>query len=76
MSLQAEQLTVPEIKERLATGQTSTGQVVNITSAGIQVSLQKMGLKSAKYSCSYLSLRKKAAELDREGQSLEVIAVL
>ena len=72
--LQAEQLTVPEIKERLATGKTSTGQVVNITSQGIQVSLKKMGLKSAKYSASHLSLRRKAAELDREGQSLEAIA--
>ena len=42
--------------------------------AGIQVSLQKMGLKAAKRSASYLSMRRKAAELDREGQSLEAIA--
>lgn len=72
--LYTQQLTAAEIKEHLAAGKTSTGQVVNITSAGIQVSLQKMGLKSAKYSASYLSLRRKAAELDRKGQSLEAIA--
>jgi hypothetical protein len=33
-----------------------------------------MGLKPAKYSASYLSVRRKAAELDREGQSLKAIA--
>ena len=70
----AEQLTAPEMKERLETGQTSTGQVVNITVAGIQKSLNKMRLKTAKYSASYISVREKAAELDREGQSLEAIA--
>jgi hypothetical protein len=42
--LYAQQLTAAEIKQHLAAGKTSTGQVVNITVAGIQVSLQKMGL--------------------------------
>jgi hypothetical protein len=46
--LHAEELTAPEIKERLATGQTSTGQVVNITVAGIQKSLNKVRLKGCK----------------------------
>jgi hypothetical protein len=42
--LYAQQLTAAEIKQHLAAGKTSTGQVVNITVVGIQVSLQKMGL--------------------------------
>jgi hypothetical protein len=33
-----------------------------------------MGLKAARYSASQLSIRRRAAELDREGQSLESIA--
>ena len=72
--LHAEQLTPAEIKERLARGETSTGQVVNITVAGIQVSLKKMRLKPVKRSMTYLSVRQKATELDREGQSLQAIA--
>jgi hypothetical protein len=72
--LHAEQLTVPEIKERLAAGKTSTGQVVNITVAGIQVSLKKMRLEAAQHSALHLSVRRTAVELDRQGQSIEAIA--
>ena len=57
----------------MAAGKTSTGQVVNITVAGIQKSLKKMRLKPAKRSISYLSVRRKASELDREGQSVGAI---
>jgi hypothetical protein len=72
--LHAQQLTASEIKERLAAGRTSTGQTIKISVAGIQVSLQKMGLRAAKHSAEYLSTRQKAVELDREGQSVESIA--
>ena len=71
--LHGQQLTALEIKEHLAAGKTSTGQVVNITVAGIQKSLKKMRLKPAKRSISYLSVRRKASELDREGQSVGAI---
>ena len=69
-----QQLTASQIKAHLAAGKTSTGQVVNITVAGIQKSLKNMRLKPAKRSIGYLSIRQKATELDREGQSLEAIA--
>jgi hypothetical protein len=72
--LYAQQLTPVEIKEYLAAGKTSSGQIINIGVAGIQKSLHRMGLKPAKRSASYLSVRRKAADLDREGQSLEAIA--
>ena len=72
--LHAERLTAQEIKERLAAGQTSTSQIVNITLAGIQKSLKKMHLEPAKNSAGYLATRVKAIELDREGQSLDAIA--
>jgi hypothetical protein len=52
--LHAERLTAPEIKERLAAGQTSTGQIVNMTLAGIQKRLKKMHLEPAKHSARYL----------------------
>jgi hypothetical protein len=72
--LHAQHLTTAEIRERLAAGKTSTGQVVNMGLAGIQKSLWKMGLKAAKYSADDLLVRRTAAELDREGQSLDAIA--
>ncbi|MEX0802447.1 MAG: recombinase family protein [Candidatus Binatia bacterium] len=72
--LYARQLTAVEIKEHLAAGETSSGQIINISIAGIQKSLNRMGLKPAKYSASFLSVRRRAAELDRQGQSLEAIA--
>jgi hypothetical protein len=72
--LHAEKLTASEIREHLAAGETSTGQVVNIGLAGIQKSLGKMGLKAAKYSADDLLVRRRAIELDREGQSVRSIA--
>ncbi len=72
--LHAQKLTVLEIKERLAAGKTSTGQVVNITAAGIYMILHSLRLKANHYSAGYLSLGQKAAELNREGRSLAWIA--
>jgi DNA invertase Pin-like site-specific DNA recombinase len=72
--LHTQQLTASEIKERLAAGKTSTGQSINMSVGGIQLSLRKMGLSAAKHTASHLAVRRKAAELDREGKSLELIA--
>jgi hypothetical protein len=72
--LHAEQLTTSEIRERLALGKTSTGQVVNISLAGVEVSLRRMGLTAARHSSRYLAVRAKAIELDRAGQSVKSIA--
>jgi DNA invertase Pin-like site-specific DNA recombinase len=72
--LHAQQLTASEIRERLAAGKTSTGQSINMSVAGIQLSLRKMGLTAAKHTAGHLAVRRKAAELDREGQSLDAIA--
>ena len=72
--LHAQQLTASEIKERLAAGKTSTGQLINMSVGAIQLSLRKMGLSAAKHSASHLAVRRKAAALDLEGQSLDAIA--
>jgi hypothetical protein len=72
--LYAQQLTASEIREHLAAGKTSTGQSINMSVGGIQLSLRKMGLSAAKHTASHLAVRLKAAELDREGQSLDAIA--
>jgi hypothetical protein len=55
--LHRQQLTVAEIKAHLAAGKTSTGQTINITEGGIRISLQRMGLKTPRYSLSRLSVR-------------------
>ena len=70
----AEGLAVSEIQKRLAAGRTSTGQTMNITTNTIYETLHKLGLKPSRYSAGYLSLREKAAELNREGRSLDWIA--
>ena len=72
--LHAQKLTVLEIKEHLAAGKTSTGQVVNISSGNIYVTLRKLGLEPNRRSAVYLSLAKKAVELNRKGRSFEWIA--
>jgi hypothetical protein len=72
--LHAQQLTASEIRERLAVGKTPTGQSINMSVGAIQLSLRKMGLTAAKHTASHLAVRLKAAELDREGQSLDAIA--
>jgi hypothetical protein len=63
--LHAQKLTVREIKDRLAAGKTSTGQVVNLTKTRLYGILQNLGLKPHRYSPGYLSARQKAVELDR-----------
>ena len=72
--LHADGLAVSEIQKRLAAGRTSTGQIMNITTNTIYETLHKLGLKPSRYSAGYLSLREKAAELNREGRSLDWIA--
>ena len=72
--LHAKKLTVVEIKEHLAAGKSSTGQVVNVNENTLYKILGKLGLKPNRYSVDYLFLRQKAAELNREGRSFEWIA--
>ena len=71
--LHAQKLTVLEIKEHLAAGNTSTGQTVNITRDGLYNVLRKLRLK-AHPSSDYRSLRQKVDELNRAGRSLQWIA--
>ena len=72
--LHEQQLTVAEIRAHLSAGKTSTGQSINISEGGVRISLQRMGLKAARYSASRLAVRRKAAELHAEGRSLTSIA--
>jgi hypothetical protein len=72
--LHAEKLTVSEIRDHLAAGKTSTGQVVNFTLGRIYIMLRKMALKPNRYSIGYLSALQKAAEFHRKGRSFEWIA--
>jgi hypothetical protein len=72
--LHTQQLTAVEIKEHLAAGKTSTGQVVNISLWRVLEKLHAMGLIAARHSTEYLLARRKAAELYREGRSAEWIA--
>ena len=67
--LHAQGLTAPEIREHMAAGRTSTGQVVKISLDEVYVSIRKLGLKSHRFVTSYASLQRKAAELCREGRS-------
>ena len=69
-----QKLTVPEIKEHLAAGKTSNGQVLNITEGSIYVILHKLGLTPNRLSATYLELGQRAAELHAKGRSLEWIA--
>jgi len=72
--LHAQKLTLSQIKEHLAAGKTSTGQVVNLSLGRLWGKLHDMGLKAALYPAGYYSARQKAAELHREGRSMEWIA--
>jgi len=72
--LHAKHLTNREIKEHLAAGKTSTGQVVMLGLGRISLTLKKMGLKKHKYTAVYIPLGQEAAELQREGRSYEWIA--
>jgi DNA invertase Pin-like site-specific DNA recombinase len=72
--LHAQKLTVLEIKDRLASGKTSTGQMVRITVGRLYMILHKLGLKPTRFPSEFLSLRKMAVELNRNGRSVEWIA--
>ena len=72
--LHTQKLTVPEIREHLAAGKTSTGQAVSLTLGGLYHLLKSLGLKPHHRSLGYFSALEKAIELDREGQSTQSIA--
>jgi DNA invertase Pin-like site-specific DNA recombinase len=72
--LHAQKLTVTQIKEHLAAGKTSTGQIVNLSRYRVYDILRKLRLKANRSSPGYTSLRVKADELNREGRSVEWIA--
>jgi hypothetical protein len=74
LELHNQNLTPQEIKEHLAAGKTSTGQILNLGVARIQLILLRMGFKPLRHPVSYFVAREKAAELHREGRSLEWIA--
>ena len=71
--LHAEKLTVFEIKEHLAAGETSTSQKMNITVGALYEILREQGLKPHRFPAEYLFLRDKALELNREGRSVDEI---
>ena len=71
--LHAQKLTVLEIKEYLAAGKTSNGQVVKITVGRLYMILRKLGLEPYRFPANYLALRQKALELNRHGHSLGYI---
>ena len=72
--LHEQNLTVPEIRERLATGENSTGQITILCLGQIRAILRKLGLQPHRHSAEIRSLREKAAELSREGRAYEWIA--
>src|SRR5215813_3306541 len=73
--LHAQQLTVFEIRDRLAAGKNSTGQAVKITVGRLYMILEKkLGLKPNRFSADYLALRKQAVEFNRDGRSIDWIA--
>jgi hypothetical protein len=72
--LHEQKLTTFEIQQHLAAGKTSTGQTVNLSLDRIRFIQQKLGLKPHRVSAGTIPLGKKAAELKREGRSVEWIA--
>jgi hypothetical protein len=72
--LHAQGLTASEIREHMAAGKTSTGQVVKISLDEVYLSIRKLGLKPHRFAASYASLQRKAAELCRDGRSPKWIA--
>ena len=67
LELHDQKLTPHEIKEYLAAGKTSTGQIVNLSLGQIQVILVRMGLKPARHPASYFVARQKAAGVPPAG---------
>ncbi len=72
--LHGQNLTTLQIKQHLAAGKTSTGQIVNIGLSQILVMLRKMNLKPIRTPANYFSLRQIAAELSQEGRTAVWIA--
>jgi hypothetical protein len=72
--LHAQGLTVFEMRERLATGMTSTGQSFKVTIGRLYVIHRRLGLTANRFRAEYLALREKALTLNREGRSLDWIA--
>src|SRR5215510_1607885 len=72
--LHEQNLTVPEIRERLATGKNSTGQITVLCLGQIRAILRKLGLQPHRHSAKIRSLREKAGEFSREGRPYEWIA--
>jgi len=72
--LHAHGLTVFEIKEHLAAGETSNGQKMNITVGRLYDVLRELGLKPNRFSADHLALRQRAWELHLSGQSTDSIA--
>jgi len=72
--LHEQNLTVPEIRERLATGKNSTGQITVLCLGQIRAILRKLGLQPHRHSAEIRSLREKASEFSREGRPYEWIA--
>jgi len=72
--LHEQNLTVPEIRERLATGKNSTGQITELCLGQIRAILRKLGLQPHRHSAKIRSLREKAGEFSREGRPYEWIA--
>ena len=72
--LHAQNLTTLQIKQHLATGKNSTGQIVNICLSQILAILRKMNLKPIRTPANYFSLRQIAAELSKEGRTAVWIA--
>ncbi len=72
--LHSEKLTIPEMKERLENGLTSTGQSVKITVGRLYIIHQKLGLKPNRNPAARESLRHEAAKLSDQGYSMKCIA--
>ena len=72
--LHAKHLTLREIKEHLAAGTTSTGQLVKLSVGRISLILKKLGLKKHRHTAAYATLGQEAAQLSRDGRSFGWIA--
>jgi DNA invertase Pin-like site-specific DNA recombinase len=72
--LHAEGLSVPEIQERMAAGENSTGQRRSYNSLSIYLILKKLGLKPHRQPKWLSLLREEATNLYNEGRTMRQIA--
>jgi hypothetical protein len=72
--LHAEGLSVPEIQERMAAGENSTGQRRSYNLLSIYLILKKLGLKPHRRPKWISALREEAAKLYRQGRTMRQIA--